>query len=115
MKGKGKEDILALVTLKLSSEHRFGQTEGVTNVQVSIGVGIGKGHQEGLFRRVGIRLKGFQVGPLFLHDNLILTQGIALGRALGGVDLEILHGGFHGFLFLRRSIFHAECEAFDHG
>lgn len=80
MKGKWKEDILSLMTLKLSSKYGFGQRKGVTNVQVSIGVRIGKSHQKGLLGRIRIRLEGVRVGPHFLYFDFIGTESIQFGR-----------------------------------
>jgi hypothetical protein len=107
MKGKGKQDIFALMTFKLSSKNGFGQRKGMANVQVSIAVGIRKGHHEGFFRRVWIRLECTKFFPLFLDSNFILSQAISLGRALSAsaADGHLFHarGGCffcHGWLFV---------------
>mmetsp|Transcript_15697 Transcript_15697/g.36135 ORF Transcript_15697/g.36135 Transcript_15697/m.36135 type:complete len:252 (-) Transcript_15697:12-767(-) len=94
VKGKGEQDILSLVTLVLGPEDRLGQRKGVANVQVTVAVRVGKGHQEGLLLRAvlvvfGISLKGLGFLPFLLDGDFVRPEGIALGGSLGG-------GGSHG-------------------
>jgi hypothetical protein len=83
MKGKGKQDILSLMTFVLRPKDCLGQRKSMTNVQVAVAVGIGKGHHEGLLALDGSRFKGIHLFPLLLDGDFIGAQTIAFGRTLG--------------------------------
>mmetsp|Transcript_22227 Transcript_22227/g.63182 ORF Transcript_22227/g.63182 Transcript_22227/m.63182 type:complete len:318 (+) Transcript_22227:890-1843(+) len=93
MESKRKQDILSLVTFELRSEDRLGQGKGVSNVQVSVRIGVRKGHHEGFRVGIWIGLKGAHFFPLFLNRNFIGAQRIAFGGSLGhgSLDGQILH------------------------
>ena len=50
MKREGEENVLAAMSLELSSEHRLRKREGVTDVQMSVGIRIWEGYYELGFR-----------------------------------------------------------------
>ena len=50
MKREGEENVLASMSLELSSEHRLSKREGVTDVQMSVGIRIREGYYELGFR-----------------------------------------------------------------
>ena len=92
VKGKGEENILSLMTLKLRSKHSFGQRKGVTNVQVTIRIGIRKGHQERVvFVVIWVGLVSSLLFPHFLNFNLIGTKGVTFHRPLGS-NCHVCHG-----------------------
>jgi len=81
MKGKGKQDILALMTFILSSKDCLGERKSMSNMQMSIGIGIGKGHHKAFLGWIGVGFKGMRLFPQFLHLSFITTQRIAFDRA----------------------------------
>ena len=92
MEREGKQDILALMTFELRSKNRLGERERMTDMQVSIRVRIRKGYHERFSVGIRIRLEGLAFSPLFLDSNLVGSQGITLGVALGRRgDPQILH------------------------
>ena len=78
MKSKRKKDVLALVSFELSTEDRFGQRERMSDVQVSVTVGVRKRDHEGFLVSVRIDLESFGFFPALLHFTLVRSQSIEL-------------------------------------
>jgi len=85
MKGKGKQDILSLMTFILSTKDCLCERKGVSNVQVAIAVWVWKSYQKGLLTSIGVRVgfKGLFGLPHFLYFNFVRTEGITFGGTLG--------------------------------
>ncbi len=99
MERKWEQRILPPIPLKLCTKHSLGQTECMSQMQMSITVRIGEGDNE-LFLLVpivivdGITLKGLFTFPHGLNFHLGGAQSIALGGSLGsGADGEVGHLG----------------------
>jgi hypothetical protein len=94
VKGKRKQNVLALVTFKLRTKDSLGQGKGMANVQHAVRVGVRKGNNE-FVRVVGraVSFKGSLLLPQGLHLNFVGSQRIAFGKPLGGGgDSELFHG-----------------------
>lgn len=92
MKGKGKQDILSLMSFILSTKDCLCKRKGVSNVQMAIAVRIRKCNEERLVGSViGVGFKRLFAFPHGLYFNLIGTKGITLGCTLWGAHRERRH------------------------
>lgn len=99
MERKWEQRILPPIPLKLCTKHSLGQTESMSQMQMSITVRIGEGDNKFLLLApivivAGVTLKGLFTFPHSLNFHLGGTQGIALGGSLGsGADGKVGHLG----------------------
>ena len=99
MERKWEQRILPPIPLKLCTKHGLGQTESMSQMQMSITVRIGEGDNKFLLLApiiivAWVTLKGLFTFPHGLNFHLGGTQSIALGGSLGsGADGEIRHLG----------------------
>ena len=99
MERKWEQRILPPIPLKLCTKHSLGQTESMSQMQMSIAVRIGEGDNKFLLLApivivAGVTLKGLFTFPHSLNFHLGGTQGIALGGSLGsGADGKVGHLG----------------------
>lgn len=84
MERKREQNILSLVALKLCPEDRLGQREGVSDVQMSVGIRIRKGDHERLDVGIWSCFEGLAFLPLLLDGDFIGSQGVTLGMAPTG-------------------------------
>jgi L-cystine uptake protein TcyP (sodium:dicarboxylate symporter family) len=92
MKGKWEQYILSQMAFILSAEDSLGQTKCMTNVQVTVRVGVRKGNDEFLSSFGGsIGFKGLALFPLLLYGNFVRTQGVTLSSSFAA-DLQLGHG-----------------------
>ena len=73
MESKGPKNILALKTFKSGCEFSFGETEGMSEMESSIHIGIGEGDKELGAIRFHMSLIEFHLRPLLLDLEFILT------------------------------------------
>lgn len=94
MKSKRKQDILSLMTFKLSTKDCFSERECMSNVQVAIAVWIRKRDEKRLFviRWISVGFKGIFALPHGLHFHFICTKCIAFGSTLWCVYRKGRHG-----------------------
>ena len=85
MKGKRKQDILALMSFELRTKDSLGKGKGVSDVQVPVRIRIGKGDNEGFLGWIRVGLKGTRFFPHALDFQLIRPQGVTFRGTHGSM------------------------------